>query len=197
MKTLRRSLLFSCLALVSSSSLVSASVPIMQVKIATGAGKLAFSGKTDATGLFTTKQIAPGDYVVQFTSNSSKGGPFAVVISAGKKKVVAESVPASEFTRGGVAMKLKVDKAMNVTGQVAEVGQTAAAHKNGAVVMENGRKVKYVNGKKLVWAQNDLGSNLGGHWVDAQSPEGRNVQNVSNDSINQISQSRSSPPSGN
>lgn len=155
----------------------------------TEAGKLVFDGKTDVAGLFTTKQLGPGDYVVQFSSNSSKGGPFAVVVSAGKKKVVAESVPGSKFIQGGVAMKLKVDKAMSVTGQVASVGQAVA--KNGATVMENGHKVKYINGKKYVWAQNELGSNLGGHWVAADSAQGRNVQNVSNQSVSDLQQSRS------
>lgn len=183
------------MALSSAISLANASVPIMEVKIATGAGKLVFSGKTDRTGLFTTRQLAPGDYVVQFNSKSSKGGPFAVVVSAGKKKVVAESVPSSKFNQGGVAMKLKVDKAMSVTGQVAEVGQTAA--KNGAVVQENGRKVKYVDGKKYVWVQGELGSNLGGRWVEADSAEGRNVENMSTDSIQQLQQSRSKTPGGN
>lgn len=192
MKTLRRSLLFSCLALVSASSLICASVPIMEVKISTGAGKLVFNGKTDVAGLFTTKQLAPGDYVVQFSSNSSKGGPFAVVVSAGKKKVVAESVPGSKFTEGGVAMKLKVDKAMSVIGQVAPVGQAAA--KNGATVMEKGHKVKYINGKKFVWAQNELGSNIGGRWVDADSAQGRNVLNISNQSVSDLQQSRSQSP---
>lgn len=194
MKTLRRSLLFTCLALVSATSLVSASVPIMEVKVVTGTGKLVFNGKTDGAGLFTTKPLAPGDYVVQLNSNSSTGGTFAVVVSAGKKKVVAESVPGSKFTKGGVAMKLKVDKAMSVTGQVAQAG--GAASNTDAVVQADGRKVKYINGKKYVWAQNELGSNLGGHWVEADSPEGRHVYNVSTKSIGDLQGSRSDPPTG-
>ncbi|MBA3961897.1 MAG: hypothetical protein H0X40_08355 [Chthoniobacterales bacterium] len=195
MKTLRRSLLFTCLALVSATSLVSASVPIMEVKVVTGTGKLVFNGKTDGAGLFTTKPLGPGDYVVQFNSSSSQGGPFAVVVSAGKKKVVAESVPGSKFTKGGIAMKLKVDKAMSVTGQVAQAGQ--AASNTDAVVQADGRKVKYINGEKYVWAQSELGSNVGGHWVLADSAAGLNVNNVSTKSIGDLQQSRSKTPTGN
>lgn len=186
MKTLRRSLLFTCLALVSATSLVSASVPIMGVKITNGTGKLVFNGKTDGAGLFTAKALAPGDYSVQLNSNSAKGGPFAVVVSAGKKKVMVGSVPAAQFAKGGVALKLKVDKAMNLSGQVSQVGQATA--KDGAPVMENGRKVKYVNGKKLVWVQGELGSNLGGRWVDADSAEGLRVQSVDTKAVSDLQQ---------
>lgn len=202
MKPFVRSLLLATVGIVATVSLVSAAPPTMQVEVLTEGGKLAFKGKTDAAGLFTTKELAPGSYVVQLNSTSSKGGPYAVVVSAGKKKVAAESVPAAKFAGGGVAMKLQVDKPMSVTGQVSLAGQTASAsnqgtHPDGVAFMEKGHKVKYVNGKKFVWSQNELGSNLGGRWVDANSPQGRQIENFSNGDFQKLQQTNVSGGGGN
>ncbi len=191
MKPFRRSLLFSSLALLGAASIASATIPTMEVTVSDSAGKLEFRGKTNSEGLFTTKTLAPGNYVVQFNSKSSKGGPYFLVIAAGKKKVTAESVPAAKFSKGGVAMHVEVSKAMSLTGQVAETGQMTTTASNGG--NKSNAKVKYVNGKKLVWVQGELGSNLGGHWVDANSPEGRNVQAVGTKDLQDI-QSRSQFP---
>ncbi|MGH7938897.1 MAG: carboxypeptidase-like regulatory domain-containing protein [Bryobacteraceae bacterium] len=166
MKTLRCSLLVASVALLGVASLASAAVPAMTVTVSNSAGKLMFKGKTNAAGLFSTKSLAPGSYVVQFNSDSSKGGPYALVIGAGKKKVVADSVPASKFSKGGVAMRVEVSKAMSLTGQVSDAAANTTA--------SNG-KVKYINGKKFVWIEGAMGSNLGGRWVDAASPEARDV----------------------
>ncbi|MEO6870674.1 MAG: carboxypeptidase-like regulatory domain-containing protein [Chthoniobacterales bacterium] len=182
MKTLRRFLFL--FALLGAASLVSAAVPPMDVTVSNSAGKLLFKGKTDAQGVFTTKSLAPGNYVVQFKSKSSKGGPYTLVVGAGKKKVVAESVPASKISKGGVALRVEVSKAISLSGQVAEAGQTTMAASAGSD--KSNAKVKYVNGKKFVWVQGELGSNLGGRWVDANSPEGRNVQNVDTKSIQDL-----------
>ncbi len=183
MKTLGRSLLFTCLALASATSLVRASVPIMEVKVSNEAGKLVFSGKTDQKGLFATKQLEPGDYVVQFNCNTAKGGPYALVVSAGKKKVVANSVSAGQFTKGGVAMKLPVEKLLSVTGQISDAGQATTTASNG--------KTKYVNGKKFVWVPSELGSNLGGRWEPADSAAARNIQNTGTETLTNA-QSRTS-----
>lgn len=146
----------------------------MTVTVSNSAGKLMFKGKTNAAGSFTTKSLTPGNYVVQFNSDSSKGGPYALVVAAGKKKVVADSVPASKFRTGGVAMRVEVSKAVSLTGQIAPAGQTTlASNESGS----NGNaRVKYINGKKYVWVTNEIDSNLGGRWVDANSPEGRSNQ---------------------
>lgn len=192
MKTLSRSLLLTSLALLGAASLASAAVPTMDVTVSNSSGKLLFKGKTDATGLFTTKSLAPGSYVVQFNSKSSKGGPFAVVVAAGKKKVVANSVPASKFSKGGVAMRVEVSKAMSLTGQVAEAGQTTMASDEGST--KGNAKVKYINGKKYVWVQGELGSNLGGRWVDANSPEAQNRQDLGGTKSLQDMQSKTQYP---
>ena len=174
MKTNLRSLLLSSFALLGAASLAFASAPKMDVTVSNSAGKVFFQGKTDTQGVFATRNLSPGSYVVQFNADSAKGGPFAVLLSAGKKKVSAESVPAAKFVKGGVAMRVEVDKEMKLVGQVAPVGQITLGSGDKAVA-KNSAKVKYINGKKFVWVGGATGSNLGGHWADADSPEARHV----------------------
>ena len=176
MKTFSRSFLLSSLALLGVASLVFASAPKMDVTVTNSAGKVLFKGKTDAQGVFATNNLSPGNYVVQFNADAAKGGPFALVVNVGKKKVAAESVPATRFVKGGVAMKVEVDKEMRLVGQVAPVGQITLGNGDKAAA-KTSAKVKYVNGKKFVWVQGGTGSNLGGHWADADSPEARNITN--------------------
>ena len=195
MKTQCGRFLLSSLALFSAASLACASVPKMDVTVSDSAGKLLFKGKTDAQGLFTTDKLPAGDYVVQFKADSAKGGPFLLVVSAGKKKTSAESVPGSKFVKGGVAMRVEVAKPMSLSGQVAEAGQPGST---GTMAASKGNpRVKYVNGKKLVWVQGGVGSNIGGHWVDANSPEGQNVQHVGSEDLQDLQGRTQFPRGGN
>lgn len=182
MKTLSRSLFvlfFSAAALT-----FAATGPSLQVQVSSSAGKVVFKGNTNGQGVFATPDLAPGNYVVQFNAKAMpQDGPFAVVVSAGKKKVVADSVPGSKFTKGGVAVRVEVPKEMKLTGQVAKMGAVAA----GSSDSSNGNsKVKYINGKKYVWLEHELGSNLGGRWVAADSAEGRQAHSVSREDVNDM-----------
>lgn len=192
MKTLLHSLLLSLLVFLNAATLsYAASAPAMEVTVSNSGGKLVYKGQTDAKGTFATPNMAPGSYVVQFNSKGSvKGGPFALVVSAGKKKVVAESVPAGKFSKGGVAMKVDVAREMNLTGQIAEAGAATADTKGNS-------KVKYINGKKYVWVSGELGSHLGGRWVEAGSPEAQNIQNVGRDALRDYQARSQLPGSGN
>ena len=73
-----------------------AGVPPVNVTVSTS-GKATFKGKTDAKGTFATAKLTPGEYTVQFNSDSAelKGKKYALVVSAGKKKVSA-SIPGRE-----------------------------------------------------------------------------------------------------
>ena len=184
MNTLRRSFVLSSLTIIGAAALASAALPSMDVTVSDSAGKLVYQGKTNPQGLFTTKELAPGNYVVRFNEKSAKGGPYALVVSAGTKKVVANSVAASQLSAGGVSMRVQAKKATSVTGQVAEASHpttstNASGHGSNA-------KVKYIDGKKFVWVQGELGSNLGGRWVDANSPEGRQVEGVDTKTIQDL-----------
>jgi hypothetical protein len=129
----------------------------MTVSVSDATGKAAFKGTTDTKGTFATGNLKPGNYVVQINSKGAvKGTFYAVVVSAGKKKVSASAVPADKFNGGGVALKVDVGAGLNITGQV-------AAEEKGAMK----------DGKKMVWIPPMLGSNQPGHWVEEDSAEAK------------------------
>ena len=80
-------------------------VPPLNVTVSDASGKAAFKGTTNAKGTFATAKLKPGNYVVQFNSKNGavKGNHYAIVVSAGKKKVSANAVPGEKFAAGGVA----------------------------------------------------------------------------------------------
>ena len=125
-------------------------VPTINVTVSDASGKPAFKGATNANGTFATANLKPGNYVVQFNSTNAavKGKHYAVVVSAGAKKVSANAVAGEKFAGGGVAMKVSVGAGLNITGQV-------SAEADGAMK----------SGKKMVWIPPQLGSNMPGHWV--------------------------------
>jgi hypothetical protein len=111
---------------------------------------------TNAKGTFATAKLKPGNYVVQF--NSAGGaikGSYAIVVSAGIKKVSAAGVAGEKFAKGGVALKVDVGNLLNISGQVAA--------EEGAGISKNG--------KKMVWIPPMLGSSMPGHWVEEDSAE--------------------------
>jgi hypothetical protein len=118
MKTVTRGLIVSLLG--AAASVASAAVPLIKVTVVDSSGKAAYRGTTDGEGTFTTGKLQPGGYVVQFKSKSvPKGTNYVLVISAGKKKVMANAVEAGKFAAGGVAMKIDVAAGVNISGQVA------------------------------------------------------------------------------
>jgi hypothetical protein len=156
-------------------------VPAVNVTVSDASGKAAFKGATDAKGAFATPNLKPGNYVVQFNSTSGavKGNHYAIVVSAGKKKVSASAVPGEKFAAGGVAMKVDVGAGLNITGQI-------AAEANGAVK----------NGKKMVWIPPQLGSNMPGHWAEEGSAEAvaaKSAGNLSTQDINKIQEHSRGP----
>ncbi len=95
--------------------------PSLNVTVSDASGKGAFRGVTNVEGAFATANLKPGNYVVQFnsTSGAMKGNHYAIVVSAGTKKVVAAGLPGEKFAGGGVAMKVVVGAGLNIVGQVA------------------------------------------------------------------------------
>jgi hypothetical protein len=133
--------------------------PPVNVTVSNAGGKAAFKGVTDSKGVFTTANVPPGNYTVQFVSNSGemKGKTYAVVVSAGKKKVSSGGVAGEKFAKGGVAMKVDAGPGVNISGQVA------------AETSSNMSK----NGKKMVWIPPQLGSHQSGHWAEEDSAEAK------------------------
>ena len=145
------------------ASIAYCAVPPINVTVSDSAGKAAYKGATDSKGTFATGNLQPGGYVVQFNSKSApKGAKYAMVVSAGKKKVTANAVEAEKLAAGGVAMKIDVGAGLNITGQVA-----AASDKGSAPIGHNG--------KPMVWIPKKTGSNLAAHWAESDSAEAKEV----------------------
>jgi hypothetical protein len=97
-----------------------------------------------------------------------------LVVSAGKKKVAADTVAGEKFAAGGVAMKVDVGAGLNITGQVASAGAADA-------------NVKIIKGKRYVWVKGgETGSNIGGHWVEEGSRAAGNARTLSRSDLNRM-----------
>jgi hypothetical protein len=158
MKTMIRSAAASLL--LAATGMAYGAIPSLNVSVSDSGGKAAFKGTTNAKGTFATAKLKPGNYTVQFSSPSGAiKGNYAIVVSAGKKKVSAAGVTGEKFAKGGVAMKVDVGTDLNIAGQVAE--EVAGATKNG---------------KQMVWIPKRLGSNMPGHWAEADSAEAKEAR---------------------
>jgi hypothetical protein len=176
MKTIARSTFLSLI--LGAASIAYGAVPAINVAVADSSGKAAYKGATDSKGSFATGALKPGGYVVQLTSKSApKGSHYAVVVSAGKKKVTANAIAGEKLAAGGVAMKIDVGAGSNITGQV------AAEDKNSAPL---GR-----NGKPMVWIPKMLGSNIAAHWSESDSAEAKQAQTQSSYSTKNIQDKQS------
>jgi hypothetical protein len=156
-----------CLLLV-VASVAYGGVPSMNVIVSDAGGKVAFKGATNANATFATANLAPGNYVVQFNSKSAaaRGNQYLLVISAGRKKVIAEAVPGEKLNGDGVAMKVTVGPGLKITGQVAT---------DQGLALAGSAKVKVINGKRYVWVKARTGSNIGDHWEEENLAPGHNI----------------------
>jgi len=170
MKIIVRSILLGLV--LGAVSIASGAVPTMSVTVADSGGKPAYKGATNGSGTFTTGTLKPGNYVVQFSSKAApKGSKYALVVSAGKKKVTASAIAAEKLAAGGVAMKIDVGAGLNITGQVADDKSSAPMGKNG---------------KPMVWIPKKVGSNIAAHWADSDSSEAKEMQTQTSYSIKNI-----------
>ncbi len=146
-------------AIMLAAAAFGADVPTLDVTVSNASGKLAYKGKTTTAGSFATPTLPAGDYTVQINARNAVNGSYALVIAAGKQKVVSDAVAGSKFSKGGVAMRIKVAPGLGITGQMTD----------GAAASSLNAKVKIVNGKRMVWLPPETGSHMGGHWVEEGS----------------------------
>jgi hypothetical protein len=167
MKTIARSIFIGLFC--GAAAICSGAVPSIKVTVLESSGKTVFKGPTDARGLFATRGLKSGGYVVQFNSKSApKDSRYALIASAGKEKVVANGIPGEKLI-AGVAVTIKVGPGLDLTGQV------TAEDKNSAPI---GR-----NGKLMVWIPKRIGSNLAPHWAESDSAEAKEVMTSSSYSL--------------
>ena len=164
------------------ASTVRGGIPALQATVFDADQNVAFQGPLGSDGSFATGSLHPGKYVVQFkTKNTAaKNNLYLLVVSAGKKKVIAAAVPGQKFTRGGVAMKVDVGPSSRITAQVAQ---------ENAVTGQGVSQYRMIDGKRYVWATTQVGSNLGGRWVEERLAPGVNILNVTMDNVRTIQDS--------
>ena len=146
---------------VAAGSFTYAAVPEMRVTVSDASGHAAYKGATDSNGSFATGTLKPGQYVVQFNAkrNDVHGNNYALIVSAGTKKVVASAVAGEKFAGGGVAMRIEVPRGANMVGLVASDLRTMMK-----------------DGKLLVWIPQRIGSHLPAHWAEADSADAKIAQ---------------------
>lgn len=156
---------------IAPASIAWGAVPQMKVTVSDASGKAAYKGSTGTKGVFATGTLKPGGYVVQFNAKNAevKGNNYALVVSAGTKKVVANGVEGEKFAAGGVAMRISVASGFSITGQVASDLKT---------IMKDGQKI--------VWIPKQLGSNLPAHWAAADSAEAKQAETASSYSMKNL-----------
>lgn len=151
-------------------------VPSMDVTVFDANARVAFKGRMSANATFATQNLPSGKYVVQFNAKRTavQDKYYLLVVSAGKKKVVAFDVPGRKFMAGGVAMKVDVGSGTKITGQVAT---------EQAVAQGDASKYRMIDGKRYCWVSTELGSNLKGHWAEEGLATSGNVTLWSSDEI--------------
>lgn len=156
---------------VAAGSFAYAAVPEMRVTVSDSSGYAAYKGATDSQGSFVTGSLKPGHYVVQFNAkrNDVGGNNYALVVSAGRKKVVADAVAGEKFAGGGVAMRIEVAGGGNIVGQLA-----------------SGLRAMMKDGKLLVWIPQRIGSHLPAHWAEADSADAKIAQTASSFSFKNL-----------
>jgi hypothetical protein len=146
----------------------------MEVTVFDASGKVGFKGAMNANGTFATANLQPGHYVVQFNTKSAaaKGNQYLLVVSAGRKKVIATGVSGETFIGGGVAMRVNVGAGLKITGQVAN-----------EQIVAGGVNYRVIGGQRFFWVAEGLGSNMGGRWVEESLAPTRNVTRLSAESF--------------
>ena len=135
-------------------------------------GKVVSTAKTDARGTFSTGEVQPGNYTVEFRSKNSaalKGNQLQISVSTGKGAATQATAPGAQFG-SGVALTVDVKKAAALRGQVGAQSAAAVADTGETKGPLRPGSVKIINGKRYVWMPPEMGSNMGGKWVPEGSP---------------------------
>ena len=169
-----------CLALAAFLDTAYGGIASMDVTVFDAAEKVVFKKSVPADTAFATGNLRAGNYVVQFGSKKAavKGNQYLLVISAGKKKVIADAVAGEQFAGGGVAMKVQVESSgLQITGQVANEQSTFA---------KSVAKVRVIDGKRYVWVPGRVGTNLGPHWELESLAPATNVSYLTSDTMRKL-----------
>jgi hypothetical protein len=161
-------LLSLCFGLAALFSTAHGAIPSMDVTVFDATGKVVFKQAINGRATFATGNLPAGKYVVQFNTRSAaaKGNQYLFVVSAGKKKVIAEGVAGETLTRGGAAMKIQVSPNSEISGQVLN---------DEAIAEAGGPKYRTIDGRRYVWVGAQTGTHLAGQWQEVSPGPTRSV----------------------
>ena len=189
-------LLLSLSVTVAAEASTNAAIDILVTKEPSAA--VVHRGSTDAKGAFSTGDLQPGAYVVQFTSRKAaalKGSELSIDIGGGKRAMRATAVPGEKLAGGGVAMKVEVARASRLSGQVASAlrGNSVAT-----ATKDSRRNVKTMNGRTYVWVPGGIETRIGGKWIEeSDAPmSSSNGKAGLGDAIRGMQEGRGTPFSG-
>ena len=171
MKTMIRNVPFTLILLFTGAAY---GIPLMNVTVSDGnSKKLAFQGATNSNGTFSTADLRPGQYVVRFNSKSAavNGDEYMLILFAGNKPLISNGVAGERFAAGGVAVRMDVKNPAKMTGQIESMRAL------------NRDNVKVINGMRYFFVRGQIGSNLGGRWIEESSLRRSNVSSISLDSF--------------
>ncbi len=111
---------------------------------------------------------------VQLEKCGGKGRPIYAHPLRWQKPLISNAVAGERFAAGGVAGRMDVKNPIKMTGQVESTR---------ALSRDN---VKVINGKRYFFVRGEMGSNLGGRWVEEQSLRAPNVVAISADAFREM-----------
>ena len=79
--------------------------------------------------------------------------------------------------RGGVAMKVNLERGAKISGQLADEQQSAGP---------NSSNHRVIGGQRFVWVKEELGTNIKGRWVEEGSASAFNRTGISIESIRKL-----------
>ena len=116
---------------------------------------------TDSRGSFALQGLMPGNYTVIFRAQKAKDSKAAT--AAGPVTVAQTYSIKVEGTKQPVNLSAISDQLLKGVAVPVQVG---------AIAQIRGR-VAAAQTQKMVWVSGELGSNIPGHWVPADSPEAK------------------------
>ena len=148
-----------------------------------GSGKVLYQGATDGGGNFKTSNLPPGAYTIEFRPDAKDTAANQLTVALGGIKGPAKQSAIS----GGLAVNVEVSPASRISGKGTTSHGAATAQSNerrprefasdraASGVEKVKANVKVVNGKRYVWVPAEIGSNMGGKWVE-EGTEGARVR---------------------
>lgn len=101
--------LLALVLLLFTSALMASAGPSINVTVFDPGGKIVFKSATTVPGEFATANIAPGQYVVQFSSKKANAKKhYTLVVSSGTQKMSADAIAGDRFAGVGVAVTIMV-----------------------------------------------------------------------------------------